>query len=274
MSRHQYLILTVWAAGLSVTPCHAVDVAEIVRGATIALRSDWDAAPGYAFLQRDEFQQSGRPATKTHQVVMIAGSDYYMPVAVDDQPLAADQQRSELQKLKNEFWRRNNEDHQARRQRTENYRKQREQNGRLTVEFPTAFIFSLEREETIHGRRAYVLAATPRKRAGSSNRAAKVLAGMRGRMWIEKESFHMIQAESNVIAPVSIFSIFARVLPGTHMELEMAPASDSIWLVRRFVMALEISKFWIRSTQTTSSTYSGYRPNGAVLDELLSRPRE
>lgn len=274
MSSHQHLIFLLCSATFQNTSCHAAEVAEIVRGATVALRSDWAAAPDYAFLQRDEFQRNGKPASKTHRVVMIAGSDYYMPIAIDDQPLSPDQQRSELQKLKNEFQRRNNEDAQAQQRRVENYRKQREQNGALVVEFPNAFSFELVREEAINSHMAYVLAATPRKRSGPASRAAKVLAGMRGEMWVDGETIHVVRAESKVIAPVSIFGIFARVLPGTHMELEMEPVTDSIWLVSRFSMTLEVSKFWFHSTQVTNSTYSNYRANGPVLDDLLSRADE
>lgn len=274
MSSYQHLIRALCSAIIQSTFCHAADVTEIVRSATVTLRADWAAAPDYAFLQRDEFQRNGKPGSKTHRVVMIAGSDYYMPVAIDDQPLRGDQQRSELQKLKHEFQRRNNEDAQTQRRRAENYRKQREQNGALAVEFPGAFDFDLVREETVHGHVTYVLAATPRRRTASASRAAKVLAGMRGEMWVDRESFHVVRAESKVITPVSIFGIFARVLPGTCMELEMEPVTNSIWLVSRFRMTLEVSKFWFHSTQVTSSTYSDYRLNGPVLNDLLSQADE
>src|SRR5436190_5563828 len=94
---------------------------------------------------------------------------------------------------------------------------------------------------------------------------------MRGRVWIDKDDYHWVRAEASVVAPVSIFGIFVRVLPGTHMEIEMAPVTDSTWLVRQFSMTLALSKFWFHSTQATSSTYSSYSPNGPVLDGLLSR---
>ena len=40
-------------------------------------------------------------------MVYIAGSDYYLPVAVDDQPLPPDRGKAEIEKLKNEVERRN-----------------------------------------------------------------------------------------------------------------------------------------------------------------------
>ena len=65
-------------------PIRATDADAIAHKASVVLRSDWDAAPNWAFFQRDEFQRDGHPASKTHLVVIIDGSDYYMPVAIDD----------------------------------------------------------------------------------------------------------------------------------------------------------------------------------------------
>ncbi len=272
---HQHIAAAFLLLSSTVASCAAADVKEIATRAAAVLRSDWAAAPEYAFVQRDEFQRDefqrdGKPASKTHEVVMIAGSDYYMPVAIDDRPLPPEQRQSELRKLQEEARRRNNEDPAARQKRIQNYRKQREQNGEMTVEFPKAFHFELAGEETIDGWPAWVLAATPVKRVGTLSRVAKVLAGMRGRIWVEKESFQVIRAEASVFTPVSIFGIFARVLPGTRMELEMRPVTDSIWLAGRFSLNLELSRVWSRSTQATSSTYYDYRPNGHVLTDLLS----
>ena len=174
--------------------------------------------------------------------------------------------------MRNEIERRNNENPQARRQRLENFRKQREENDALVVELPSAFNFELAREEVRNGRPAYVLSATPRKRTGPLSRAAKVLTGMRGTIWIDKETFHAIRAEVDAIHAVPIYGILARVVPGTHLDFEMAPVSESTWLMTERSMTLAVSKFFFfKSVQETRSTFSGYRPNSVALEELLSR---
>ncbi len=143
------------------------------------------------------------------------------------------------------------------------------------LDFPNAFTFELLREETINGHPAYVLSATPKKRTGSSSglgNAAKVLSGMRGTLWIDKENFHAIRAECDVISPVPIYGILAKVLPGTHVEFEMTPVTDSTWLIGEFSMTLTLSKVGLfRSKEVTGSTFSRYRPNGPVVEELLSK---
>jgi hypothetical protein len=90
------------------------------------------ADPDYAYVERDEVQKNDNDSGKTYQVVMIDGSDYNLPIVVNDQPLAPNQEKAELERLKSEVQRRNRESLAARRQRIEKYRKQRDENGALT----------------------------------------------------------------------------------------------------------------------------------------------
>lgn len=256
----------------SVIPCFGADLQEIVQRGTAMIQSDWAADPDYAYVERDETLKNGRMKSKTSQVVMIEGSDYYMPLAVDDEPLPTGQQMTELEKLKAEVRRRMNEDPEARTRRIAEYRKRENENGSLLLEFPKAFQFELLREEMMDGFPAYVLSARPKRRTGPLSRAAKVLSGMKGTVWIDSENFHAIRGDCDVIAPVPIYGILARVLPGTHIEIRMAPVTAATWLVTRFAMTLMVSKFWFfNSMEVTESTYSEYRPNKAVLDELLAK---
>lgn len=254
---------------LSVRANDVVDVREIVRRATVAMQADWATAPSFAFIQRDIATFKGATMGKTHQVFMIGGSDYYMPIAVDDVPLAPEQQKIELEKLEQEVARRSRATPQDVQQRSEQYRKLREQNGILLNEFTRAFDFTLAGEQAIGGHSEYVLDASPRAGYRPPNRTAKVLTGMRGRVWIDKESFHWIKAEAEVLKPVSVFGLFAKVLPGTKMELEMMPVTDSVWLVSRFAVDLRLSIFWRKSAKATETTFSGYEPAAAALTRSL-----
>jgi hypothetical protein len=251
--------------------CRAANLEEIVTKAAAVLRTDWDADPNYASIERDETRKGAKISSKTSQFLMIEGSDYNMPVATDDKPLSPEQQVSELKKLKREFERRKTEDADSRRRRVEKYQRERDENGTLLLDFPNAFNYELLREEVMNGRPAYVLGATPKERSGPLSRAAKVLSGMKGTIWIEKASFHVIRGECTVFAPVPIFGILAKVLPGTSIELEMAPVSDQVWLITRFGLALNVSKLGFHSSQITNTTYSDYRLNSEVLKELLAK---
>jgi hypothetical protein len=274
-SKHQlaaWFCLTFGYASLPAPACKAADIQEIIGRATATLKSDWAADPDYAYIERAEVAKSGKSSSKTSQVAMIADSDYSLPIAIDDQPLAPSRQTEELEKLKNEVQRRNSESPEERRERIGKYRKQRDENDALVLDFPNAFTFELVREETMNGHDAWVLSGAPKKRTGPMSLAAKVLSGMRGTVWIDKEGFHAIRAECDVVTAVPVYGILAKVLPGTHIEFGMAPVTDSTWLINELTMKLAISKLLMfKSMQMTHSTYSEYRLNSQVLEELLAK---
>lgn len=266
------LLLALLFPGQNSGPSGSVSLEEIVTRGTAAINTDWAADPDYAYIERDETGENGKVTSKTSQVVMIAGSDYYMPLAIDDEPLSPEEQKVELAKLKSEVARRNAEDPASRRKRIAAYRKERDENGSLLLDFPHAFSFELLREDTWNGHPAYVLAANPKKRSGPLTRAARVLSGMQGTLWVDRQQFHTMRAECSVVSPVPVYGILARVMPGTEIELEMTPVSDSIWLVGKVSMKLALSKlFLFHSAKTTVSTYTAYRLNSAVLEDLLSK---
>ncbi|HVY93330.1 MAG TPA: hypothetical protein VHA14_11295 [Bryobacteraceae bacterium] len=268
MSRHQHLALLMLAVSHTAL-CQEIEAQDIVRRSMALLREAWDAAPHYAFVQRDETQSGGRTVSRTHQVVMIDGSDYYLPIANNDEPLGAAERARELQKLKNEKARRDRESAKEREKRAANYLQQRRQNGMFITELPEAFHFTLIREATLpDGHEVWVLAAAPKQRQGPLSREAKVLSGMRGYLWVEKESYRVVRAEASVTEPVSIFGIFARVLPGTRLELATEPVSGAPPMLSRMAVNLVISRLWFRSTQQKITTFSSWRPNEEVMNEL------
>ena len=274
MSRHQRIgaSCSAWLFLFFCCPAlRAADLEEIVHRATATLKSDWAADPDYAYVERDEVRKKDKTTSKTSQVVYIAGSDYYLPIAVDDQPLPPDREKAEIEKLKNEVERRNNETPEARRERIAKYKKQRDENEALVLDFPDAFNFELLREETMNGYPAYVLSGMPKKRTGPLSLAAKVLSGMRGTVWVDEENFHAVRVACDVVMPVPIYGILARVLPGTHIEFGMAPVTSSIWLINALSMDLNVLKLIFKSAQVTRSTYSDYRLNDLVVAELLAK---
>jgi len=271
MSGHQHIALSLCLVLGCADLLRAADLEENVSRASATLKSDWAADADYAYVEKDEVEKGGKTSSKTSQVVYIDGSDYYLPLEIDGQPLPPDREEAEREKLKSEVKRRVAETPEARRRRIEKYKKQQDENEALVLDFPNAFNFELVREETVDGYPAWVLSGMPKKRTGNLSLAAKVLAGMRGTVWIDKQNFHAVRAECDVINPVPVFGILAKVLPGTHIEFGMAPVTDSTWLVGELSMNLRISKLIFKSTQDTHSTYTNYRLNSLVLADLLSR---
>jgi hypothetical protein len=270
--RGSCLFLLAFYFGIGRNPCRAADLSEIVQRATAALKSDWAADPLYACVERDEVQKGEKPASKTFEVVMIDGSDYHLALAVDDQPLPPDRHKAELIKLKNEVRRRKSESPSARTARINAWKKQRDENGELLLDFPTALAFQLVGEETKNGHAAYVLSATPTPGIVPTTRAAKVLSGMQGKAWVEKDTLHPMLVECTVVTPVPVYGALASVLPGTEIEIKMTAVTDSVWLIDEVSTRLNVSKLHMfKSTAVKRSTYTQYRPNSAVVEELLSQ---
>jgi len=258
--------------GLARNPLRAAEVSEIVQRATVALHSDWAADPLYACVERDEVQKGEKVTSKTSEVVMIDGSDYYFPLAVNDQPLSPDRQKEELIKLKKEVRRRESESPSARSARIIAWKKKRDENGELLLDFPTVLTFQLVGEEVKKGHSAHVLSATPRPGIVPVTRAAKVLSGIQGKAWVEKDTLHPMFVECTVVTPVPVYGALASVLPGTEIEIKMTPVTDSTWLIDEVSTKLNVSKLHVfKSTAVTRSTYTQYRPNSLVVEELLSK---
>lgn len=268
MRRTVTIVLSLLLAGV----CHAADLQEILKRGTAAIQSDWAADPLYACVERDETHKDSKITSKTSEIVMIEGSDYSMPLAVDDQPLSPERQKAELIKLRDEVQKRKRESPSERERRIAAFKKQRDENGELLLGFPQAFIFQVTGEDTKNGYSAYVLSAAPKARTGSVTRAQKVLSGMEGTAWIEKNGSHAISVDVHVVRPVPVFGMLATVLPGTEIEFGMAPVTDSVWLVNEVSMNLEVSKLHMfKSAQMTRTTYTQYRLNSQVLEELLAK---
>jgi hypothetical protein len=263
--------VALFAFCLAGRPSEAADLNEIVRRAAEALKADWAADPSYACLERDETQKHGKSASKTFEVVMIDGSDYHLPVANDDQPVTPDRRKAELLRMKQEIERRRNESPSARRLRIESWKKQRDEDGEILLDFPGALDFQLIGEELKNGHPAYVLSATPKPGIVPATRAAKVLTGIRGKAWVEKENLHPMAVECTVIRAVPVYGPLASVLPGTDIEITMDRVADATWLIDLVSMKLNLSKLHLVNSSTiTRSSYTKYRPNADELRDLLA----
>ncbi len=120
----------------------------MVQRAAAALKLDWAADPLYACVEKDEVQKGDKATSKTFEVVMIDGSDYRFPLAINGQPLSPARRKAELVKLKNEIERqKRTRALRPTRSRITAWKKQRDENGELLLDFPSALTFQLVGEE-------------------------------------------------------------------------------------------------------------------------------
>jgi hypothetical protein len=128
-----------------------------------------------------------------------------------------------------------------------------------------AFHLRLLGRQMLGQRMVYVLQATPRPGYKPPNFETKVLTGMQGKLWIDTQTFQWVKVEAEVIHPVWIEGIVARVEPGTRFALDYIPVSNGVWLRKHFVMKsrAKVLLFFLRRGQADES-YFGYEKAAPV----------
>jgi hypothetical protein len=252
------LIVLIVTLSMAASALAQPDVATIIKRSVEASDADWQAAPQYDYFERDRRQDGG---TKTYEVMMILGSDYQRLVAVNGKPLTPEEEAREQQKLEQVIAQRQSESEEQRAQRIAKYEKDRKRDHLLMEQLTVAFDFTLLGEQKLGPYEVYVLQATPRPGYQPPNTETKVLTGMQGKLWIEKQTYQWVKVEAEVVHPVSIAGFLAQVQPGTRFELEKMPVNDGIWLPKHFSMKAraKILFFFSHETQDDESYFDYHK---------------
>jgi hypothetical protein len=237
----------------------APNPSQIVERSVANTNRDWNAAPQYNFTERDIIVKHGVKTVKTYQVMMLDGSPYNKLIAINDQPLPASASAAQERKLKQVTAERQRESAGARQKRIGEYQRERRQDHALMAQMASAFDYKLAGEETVDGRRCFVLDATPKPGYQPVSRDTKVLRGMRGRMWIDETSYQWVKVQAEVFRPVAFGLFIAHVEPGTEFILEDQPVSDNLWLPAHFTVRVKAKVLFSTRKSLDDETYSSYR---------------
>jgi hypothetical protein len=241
------------------------DASAIIKRSVVVNNSDWRAFPNYSHHERDiiaKLDSSGKRRSeehKTYRVLMIDGSPYQELIATNGKPLTGQAAAAEKAKLKQEIDKRAHESDSARAARIQKFKKERAEEHLLMNQMADAFNFKLAPDETVNGHECYVLDATPKPDYQPPVTKARVLLGMKGRLWIDKDSYHWVRVHAQVVKPVEFGLFVAKVRPGTEFELEQAPIDGNIWLPIHFtesVNAKVLGVYGIRNSD--EEFYSDY----------------
>jgi hypothetical protein len=248
------------------------NVTEIIQRSAQEIIADWNQAPDYSFVERDvESRHGSRASVKTYEVLQIDGSPYERLMAVGDRSLPAAEQAEEDRKLRNEIQKRQLESQQEHTKRVEKYLKERRQDRAMLNGMVEVFDFRLVGEETMEGRDCWVFDANPKPDYQPPNRELKVLAGMRGRLWIDQPTGQWVRVEAKVFQTVSLYGFVAKVRPGTRFLFEQEPVAGSLWLPKHFSTQVSASVFgFINEDSTDDESYSNYTPMPETLSRLGS----
>lgn len=215
---------------------------DIVRRSLDRFEADWKQEPKYSYVDHEiESKRDARQTVKTYEVLMIDGSPYDRLIAVNDRPLGAGEQAEQDRLMRNEMLKRQRESSRERNRRINKYLKGREKQHDMFKEMVEAFEFRIVDEENVKGYNCWVLDASPKLGFEPNDREGRVLTGMKGRLWIDKNSDQWVKVRAEVIKPVSFYGFLAKVDPGTQFLLEQEPVAKDLWLPSRFSVKVNAS---------------------------------
>src|SRR5947209_7406907 len=238
---------------------------EIVRKSVLVDQANDERAKDYTFMERtDERKLDSQGAlrstgSKTYETVFLYGRPFRRLVERDGKPLWPDAKKKEEERFDREVEKRRNESEKDRRHALEEAEKRRTESRRFMTEIGDVYDFRLVGEEQVSGHDTWVIAAEPKQNYKAQSSEAKNLAKMHGKVWIDKQGYHWVKVQAEVIDTVSWGLFLARMSPGSRMEFEQARVNEEVWLPRRVLFHLNARLMFKKFDAEYESVWSGYR---------------
>ncbi|MGA8030170.1 MAG: hypothetical protein WB992_23745 [Bryobacteraceae bacterium] len=257
----QTILSSAFLAAVLALHAQASDVQQIIDKSVVANQAVFNAAPDFNYKERDRAPNG----SKTFQVTMIEGTPYSRLIALNDQPLSAQQTAQEQKKQEQITSQRRAESPEDKQKRIAKYQKERKRDNLMMEQLTQAFDFTLMGQHKVRGFTVWVLKATPRPGYKPPNMETQVLPGMQGELWIDQKSYNWVRVTAQVIRPVSIEGFLAQVEPGTRFELENSPVGNGVWQTTHFSMKSNAKVLHMFSHNSQDDeTYFGFQPNGGA----------
>src|SRR4029077_10528576 len=194
------------------------DARQVMIPSVLATQRSWQARDHYTYVERNEDRrlnslgQVKSESVDVSRMMVINGARFEQLLEHNGLPPSAKEQKrsdEDLDKLKHET-----PDEQAAR-----IRKDQEDRA-LLQDVLEAFDFRLVGEETVGGRPAYVLHATPHPGYHAHGKYAKIFSREEAKLWVDKQDFGWIKVDVHATESFSIGLILARVERGSHITME------------------------------------------------------
>jgi len=258
-----------------------VNAREVIRRSVAADECNWKLARKYTFSERvNQRYLDSRGGVKSQEVgfydvMLLDGSPYRRLVARDDSPLPPGEEKKEEEKLARSTAERREETAARRAQRVAEYGRRPEWLREAWRELPEAFDFRLAGEEEWNGNGLYVIEATPRQGYQPRSRTGRVMARLQGRLWVDKQDYHLVKAEVEVVATITLGLFLVRVTKGSRASFEQIRVNDEVWMprqVRAFVSArLGLLKVLQLDQDITYSKYREFRTDLPIVSQWTRR---
>jgi hypothetical protein len=210
----------------------AQDPVEIIRRSVDRDLYNFERLKNYTYQEREEnreFDANGKvkkTEIETREILILGGRPYGRVVARNDKPLPEKDVRKEQERLDRALARAENESAAEKAKRE----KARAEGRKFLAELPDAYRFRLAGEEMVSGKPAWVIEADPKPEFRPKDIRSKILAKVRGKVWIDKAEYQWVKAEAEVLDTLSFGLALFRLAPGGSLRFEQTRVNDEVWL--------------------------------------------
>jgi hypothetical protein len=261
-NRYLSVLSTALTTALMVTPVCAQSAVEIVKKSIDHDFNNFDRQKDYTYQEHEEdreFDSKGavtKTETETNEIMILAGRPYHKLVARDGKPLSDKDARRENDKMDRELARREHmtPDEKA------NLDKKREESRKFLREVPEAFKFTLDGEENVSGKPAWVIDAEPNPDFKPKTMQARVLSKLRGKVWIDRAEYQWVKADMQVLDTISVGLALFRIAPGGAIQFEQKRVNDDVWLPEHLQIRADARLAYVKKVRTEINiTYKDYK---------------
>jgi hypothetical protein len=235
------IALVAVAAGLA-TGLAAQDAREIVRKSVELDQANWLRMRDYTWVARStqrHFDSDGKVKSTEEngwETVMLDGEPYRRMLERDGRPLPPAEQKKQQDKLDKSVAKLARETPEEKRHRLADYEARRRKEREFLRRIPDAYDLRIEGEAQVDGHDAWVIAGTPKAGYHASDRDAKALLKIRGKIWVDKSNYQWVRLEAETTETIAFGLFLARLNPGAKLVFEQTHASDDLWLPKRIYM--------------------------------------
>lgn len=253
----------------------AEDARDIVRRAVELDSTNIKVARNYTFLQRQDTREldgAGKVKSQkleTWDITLLEGSPYRRLVARNDQPIPAEEQRREEEKLRRSIEDRSKETSAERERRLTEWTKRQERQREPVKELPDAFDFTLTGEEVLEGRPVYVIAAIPKPGYKPKAALTAFFPKVKLRLWIDQRDYQGARIEMEVLDTISLGGFLLRVSKGSRLMIEQARINNEVWLPKKVTLHASVRLLLVkglnREVDVTFSDYKKFQADSRVV---------
>jgi hypothetical protein len=210
----------------------AQDAKEIIQRSVQRDMLNFERLKDYTYIEHDEERSFDKHAKlvkterQTYEVLILGGHDYERLIERDDKPLSPGDAHKEQEKMDKEIEqrKRESEDDKAK------IEKRRREQRKFLDEIPEEFNFQLLGVESVSGKPAWVITADPKPGYQPKDRGAKLIAKMRGKVWIDQGEYQWVKIEAQAIGTLSYGFGMLKINPGATVSFEQTRVNDEVWL--------------------------------------------